>query len=89
MSQEVLVWLHSHKPLKHKVHGENITGGKGKNIFAIKGSPYNIILGGYDFFLQCISQKIAIDKVYTLCINGPLQHIISADLLYYGATSIS
>jgi|GEM_PF-6188461 len=36
MSQEVLVWLHHHKPAKHKVHGENITGGKGKNIFAIK-----------------------------------------------------
>lgn len=25
MSQEVLVRLHSHKPEKHKVHGENIT----------------------------------------------------------------
>ncbi len=86
VSQEALVWLHTNSPKQYKVHGENITGWKGKNIFAIKWSEYNIILGGYDFFLQCISQKVIIDKLYTLCINGPLQHIISGDLDYYGTT---
>lgn len=68
-SQELLVRLHEHKPSEYKVHGENITGGKGKNIFAIKGSTHNIIIGGYDFFLQCISQKVRLDKVYTFSIN--------------------
>lgn len=81
--------LHKHKPEKHKVHGENITGGKGKNIFVIKESKYNVIIGGYDFYLQCIAQKVVIDKIYTLCINGPLQHLISSDLVYYGSTIIS
>lgn len=83
-SQELLVRLHNHKPALHKVHWENITGWKGKNIFIIKNSSHNIIIWWYDFFLQCISQRINIDKVYTLCINGSLQHIISADLVYYG-----
>ena len=89
ISEQLLIWLHSHKPSHYKVHGENITGGKGKNVFAVKASPHNIIIGGYDFYLQCVAQKINIDIVYKLCINGPLQHIISSDLLYYGNMSHS
>lgn len=57
---------------------ENITGSLGKNIFKAKSVWSKVIVGGYNFMIWLISNKIAID----ICVDFNIKWKMSKHLLY-------
>lgn len=57
---------------------ENITGSLGKNIFKAKSGWSKVIVGGYNFMIRLLSNKIAID----ICIDFNIKWKMSKYLLY-------
>ncbi|HOG14997.1 MAG TPA: exonuclease domain-containing protein [Candidatus Absconditabacterales bacterium] len=62
---------------------ENITGSLGKNIFKAKNNGPKIIVGGYNFFIRLLSNKINIDICVDFNIKGKLSEYLLNDMQRY------
>lgn len=66
----------------YKVLVENVTWGRGKNLALSKNHDKRIIVGWYDFIMQCIAEKIMIQQVVMYEQLGLLHGQIMGDIHY-------
>jgi hypothetical protein len=66
----------------YKVLVENVTWGRGKNLALSKNHDKRIIVGWYDFIMQCIAEKIMIQQVIMYEQLGLLHGQIMGDIQY-------
>ncbi|HKL43684.1 MAG TPA: 3'-5' exonuclease [Candidatus Absconditabacterales bacterium] len=62
---------------------ENITGSLGKNIFKAKSNGSKIIIGGYNFMIRLLSNKISIDICVDFNIKGKMSSYLLNDIRRY------